>query len=99
MRRGWAGVKGTLAHFPPPHLVQPHGVLESAQLRLAQVSEHELLPCGQLSDNYGSEDLTRLSVGAYARRKVHRSAEQVIVLRYRFTGVEANAHLDGFGRW
>ena len=53
---------------PPPHLVQPHGVLEPTQLGLVQVSEHELLPRGQLPNNVGGENLTRLSVAKDTRR-------------------------------
>ena len=46
----------------------------------------------------GEAKLTRLSLGAYPRRQVHRRPEQVIILGHRLTGVQADPHHDRFGR-
>ena len=60
VRLGGAGVNEGLARFPPPQLVQPDRVFEATQLGLAQVTEHELLPCRQLPNDDGGENLACL---------------------------------------
>ena len=59
---GLGGCQRGLARFPPPQLVQTDRVFKATQLGLAEVSEHEPFPCSQLSDDDGSENLTRLSL-------------------------------------
>ncbi len=55
-------------------------------------------PAASSLTTMGGENLTRLGVGADARSEVHCRPEQVLVLRNRLPGVEADPHLDGLLR-
>ncbi len=80
--------------FPPPHLVQPHRVLEPAQHHVAPVREQEALTCHEVTHYFGDENLTRLCLGTYPGSQLDGGAEQVFVLRHRLSCIQADAHLE-----
>ena len=81
----------------PAHFEQAYGIVEAAQHNLAAVAEHEPLTLGEVADDVCDEDLVRLRQSGDAGGPDDGCTEQVLVLRDRFSGVEAYADADGLG--
>src|SRR3989304_10294017 len=79
----------------PADCVQPHRVLEAFDLCSAAVAEIEPLTHGELSHHVRDEYLAGIGLGADARGELDSAAEQIVVLRPRLPGVEADPDTEG----
>src|SRR3990172_1556447 len=79
----------------PADCVQPHRVVEPLECRRAAVAEIESLTRGELSHHVRDEYLIGIGLGADARGELDSAAEQIVVLRHRLPGVEADTDTEG----
>jgi hypothetical protein len=75
----------------PPHLVQPHRVLEPTQRDIAVVREQEPLAGYQVAHTIGDENLPRLGLGTDAGRQLDGGAEEVLIFGDGLSRIEADA--------
>ena len=78
----------------PAQLPKLDGVLEAAQLRLAEVCEQELLPGREFAHDVGGQDLPSFRLVADARRQVDRRAEEIVILGDRFARVQPDVDAE-----
>ena len=76
--------------LPPPHLEQPHRLIETLEVSLTTVGEQDVLALGQFPHDVGDQYLSPLGQGGDTGSPVHRRPEQVLVLRYRLPGIQPN---------
>ncbi len=57
-----------MALVSPPHLIDPHRVVEAAEHYVAPVGEEEPLPRDELAHNIRGEDVTAPGLTNYPRR-------------------------------
>src|SRR5439155_20079455 len=78
--------------IPPPHLIQPHRLLEPLRHEFPAVREEEVFAAAQPANRIRHEYLPALCLRRDPRRQDHRRAEEVAVFLERLTGVHADAH-------
>src|SRR3972149_1269653 len=74
----------------PADRVPPHGVVEAFERGGAAVAELEPLARGELSHHVRDEDIAGIGLGADAGGELDGGPEQVVILRHRLAGVEAD---------
>src|SRR3990170_3110 len=79
----------------PADPVQPHRIVEAFELCRAAVAEIESLTRSELSHHVRYEDIAGIGLGADARGELDSAAEQIVVLRHRLPGVEADTDAKG----
>src|SRR3990172_1702726 len=79
----------------PADCVQPHRVVEPLECRRAAVAEIESLTRGELSHHVRDEDIASIGLGADACGELDGGPEQVVILRHRLPGVEADTDAEG----
>src|SRR5437667_11174932 len=94
-RLWWCSSESPVPSLPPPHLIDPHWLLEPFRYELAAVREQEPLPAAQPPHRVRYQYLPALRLRGDPRRQDHGRAEQIAVLLDRLAGVEADA--DGQG--
>ena len=83
----------SLIFAPPAYLVQPRGVIEAAQRRLAPVGEQEPLTGDELPHHVRNEDFAPLGPRSNARRRDNSRPKQVLLFGDGLPRVEADAYL------
>src|SRR6266508_6683649 len=85
------GDLGRPCSLPPPHLIDPHRLLEPLRDKLAAVAEQEAFAGAQPPHGVRHQYLPTLRLRGDSGREDHRGAEEVTVLLDRLAGVEADA--------
>src|SRR5439155_17959630 len=93
-RLWWCSSESPVPSLPPPHLIDPHWLLEPFRYELAAVREQEPLPAAQPPHRISHQDLPSFSLSGDPRRENHRRAEEVAVFFDWLAGVEADANVE-----
>src|SRR5439155_17962678 len=93
-RLWWCSSESPVPSLPPPHLIDPHWLLEPFRYELAAVREQEPLPAAQPPHRVRYQYLPALRLRGDPRRQDHGRPEETAALLDRLAGVEADADVE-----